>query len=388
MSDTATTLATIREDLEACIEARKCHRCGCFQDAVATFEKTELESALSDVLDRARATLTERRYDCLGCEVCWPADALNRADDIVDLPATAGCPTDLPERRTGWPPFAGTYEVVRFTAPVAVCTLHSIELAAEIAARSPRGLCIAGALQTENLGIERIVENTVANPHIRVLLLCGEDTPGKIGHFPGQSLLALAEFGVDEAGRIRNAKGRRPALENIDHALVERFRQQVTVLGHRGCDDVDELVGHIERVAESAPGPLEGPTPAVRTVRTLRAAAPGRLVLDRAGYVVVVPDRRKGVLVAEHYDNRGVLRCIVEGTEPSHIVATLLEEGLVTRPDHAAYLGRELTLARLALDEGRPYVQDRAPEPEAPEPRRGQGERPGSRCGCGPGCEE
>lgn len=383
MNQMEATLQGIREDLEASTAARKCHQCGCFHDAVETLEGTDLRPSLAEWFARAQTTFAERRYDCLGCKVCWPADALNKAEGITELPPSAGCPTDLPERRGGWPPFPGEYDALQFTAPIAVCTLHSNGLASEIASRAPSGLCIAGALQTENLGIERIVENTIANPHIRVLLVCGDDTAGKIGHFPGQTLLALSEHGVDARGRIVNAEGKRPILKNIDLELVDRFRRQVTVLDHRGCTDVDALVERIERAAASAPGPLQGAAPVARSVRTIHAEPPRRLVLDRAEYVVVVPDRPRGLLVAEHYENRGVLTCIVEGTEPSDVVTTLLEEGLVTRADHAAYLGRELTLARLALDEGRPYVQDRAPE-SAPEPKRVGGDVPGS--GCGPRC--
>lgn len=383
MSEAEVARGSIREDLEAATAARKCHQCGCFHDAVETLAATDLRHSLAALLANAREAFAERRYDCLGCKVCWPADVLNKAEEITDLPPSAGCPTDLPERRAGWPPFPGEYDVLQFTAPVAVCTLHSNGLASEIASRAPSGLCIAGALQTENLGIERIVENTVANPHIRVLLLCGDDTAGKIGHFPGQTLLALSEFGVDERGRIINSEGKRPILKNIDLGLVERFRRQVTVLDHRGCSDVGALVEVIEHAAASAPGPLPGAPPIARPIRTIHAGSPNRLVLDRAGYVVVVPDRQRGLLIAEHYDNHGVLSCIVEGAEPAHVVGTLLEEGLVTRADHAAYLGRELTLAQLALDEGAPYVQDRAPEP--PREPTGAGVQAAS-CGCGPRC--
>jgi hypothetical protein len=40
----------------------------------------------------------------------------------------------------------------------------------------------------------------------------------------------------------------------------------------------------------------------------------------------------------------------------------VIEKKLVTRLDHAAYLGRELARAEWALKAGDPYVQDAAPE--------------------------
>lgn len=39
-----------------------------------------------------------------------------------------------------------------------------------------------------------------------------------------------------------------------------------------------------------------------------------------------------------------------------------MDAGLLTRLDHAAYLGRELAGAETALAPGDPYIQDAAPE--------------------------
>ena len=41
---------------------------------------------------------------------------------------------------------------------------------------------------------------------------------------------------------------------------------------------------------------------------------------------------------------------------------TAIERGLLTRLDHAAYLGRELARAEHALSSGETYAQDAAPE--------------------------
>jgi tetrahydromethanopterin S-methyltransferase subunit A len=325
-------------------------------------EQTDLSSELAATLERARKTFKPREYDCLGCKVCWPADALNVASELVELPADAGCPTEEPSRREGWPPYPGEYQVLRFAAPVAVCTLHSRALVESVVEARPDGISVVGALQTENLGIERIIENVVSNPHIRVLLLCGEDTPGRIGHFPGQSLKALVDEGLDERGRIVGAKGKRPLLRNVSAELVERFREQVSVVDNCGEQRIDEIVRLAAEAASTAPGPMTGELPGERSVRVVPARSPSRLVLDPAGYVVVIPDTRRRLLVAEHYENTGVLRAVIEGTDAINVMATLLQEELVSRLDHAAYLGRELALAERSLHEGTPYVQDQAPE--------------------------
>jgi tetrahydromethanopterin S-methyltransferase subunit A len=90
---------------------------------------------------------------------------------------------------------------------VAVCILNSEALAARLAATGPAELAIVGPLHTENLGIERIIRNVLANPNIRFLLICGEDTRQAIGHLPGQSLVSLFAHGLEEDGRIRGDDG-------------------------------------------------------------------------------------------------------------------------------------------------------------------------------------
>ena len=45
------------------------------------------------------------------------------------------------------------------------------------------------------------------------LILCGMDTQRKVGHLPGQSLLALGKNGIGDRSRIVGAKGKRPVSE-------------------------------------------------------------------------------------------------------------------------------------------------------------------------------
>ena len=359
-------IGRIATELEAAASAKKCHACGCFQDSVIALQQTELASSLAGPLSEANSVFLDRRYDCLGCEVCWPANALNIAAEAVELPAGAGCPTEAPQPTDGWPPLPGDYQVIRFTAPVAVCTLHSKELVADVVRVAPRGLSIVGSLQTENLGIERIVENVVSNPNLRFLVLCGDDTPGAVGHFPGQSLMALASNGTDERGRIQGAKGKRPWAKNLDCAVLSHFREHVEVIDAVGIHDVSRIARHVEVCEGRDPGPAPRAPHVGRLVSVFRAERPGHLVLDPAGYLVVTPDRRRDLIAVEHYDNEGVLRTVVEGRGAEDLAATLLREKLVTRLDHAAYLGRELTRAEIALKEGKPYIQDRAPDRTPP----------------------
>jgi dihydropteroate synthase len=48
----------------------------------------------------------------------------------------------------------------------------------------------------------------------------------------------------------------------------------------------------------------------------------------------------------------------IAGEKAAEVLNTLIDLGLVSRLDHAGYLGRELQKAELALALGRSYVQD------------------------------
>ena len=77
----------------------------------------------------------------------------------------------------GWPPLPGSYTVIRFHAAVAVCTLNSEHLVAALANDPPEGLAIVGTLNTENLGIERVIKNVLSNPNIRGSVVPRESGP-------------------------------------------------------------------------------------------------------------------------------------------------------------------------------------------------------------------
>ena len=359
-------LDVVRQELGSAMAATKCHRCGCYQDTVqALASSSVLPAILASQLAEARALFEPKRYDCLGCEVCWPALVINAAAELDPALAEAShCATEAPEERAGWPPLPGDYQVLRFQAPVAVCTLNSDDLILRLAAARPPGLSIVGSLHTENLGIEHLIRNLLPNPHVRFLVVCGEDTRKAIGHLPGQSLVSLMREGLEESGRIRGAQGKRPILKNVGREQVEAFRRRLQVIDLIGTTDLDALTSSIAEAAANDPGPAEAITTEAPVVPVLHAVEPQRLVSDLAGYVVIYPDWRRHLLVLEHYANNGVLTRVIEGGTPTALYSTVIAEGLISRLDHAAYLGRELARAQHALVTGEDYVQDRAPGEE------------------------
>ena len=91
-----------------------------------------------------------------------------------------------------------------------------------------------------------------------------------------------------------------------------------------------------------------------------------RLEFDRNGFFIIIVDRDKCKIVVEHYQNvergkvlgTGRLDKIIEGTNAEEICHTIINQGFVSRLEHAAYLGRELQKAETALKNKLPYGQD------------------------------
>ena len=174
--------------------------------------------------------------------------------------------------RADWPVVAGAYAIGDPAAPVAVCTLTSNELIGP-AARLP-GVAIAGRVYTANLGIEKIVENVIANPGIRFLLLCGRDSP--LFH-PGETLRALGANGVSADHRVIGASGYLPVLGNVSLAQIERFRQQIEIVDCTGEVDLTKLASQTRALLARAPRPMLGDRPEAVS------AEPERFQLIRPG---------------------------------------------------------------------------------------------------------
>ena len=117
-----------------------------------------------------------------------------------------------------WPVLSGKYEVGNKNSNFAITTISS-------KLNFPKDMfAICGEMRTENLGVERVIINTISNCNIRYIIACGKESKG---HFAGQSLIAIHENGVDENGRIIGSKGAIPFIENIPKDAIERFRKQI-----------------------------------------------------------------------------------------------------------------------------------------------------------------
>ncbi len=139
----------------------------------------------------------------------------------------------------GYPPEAGRYVRGNDYSPVAVCVILDTfdfaipqDLNELVVSGADAGAAISGMLQTENIGLEKIICNIVANPNIRYIVLCGRESTG---HLPGEALLALMQNGVDDAMRIIGSKALTPHLSNIPVELIERFSKQMVTIVNLLC---------------------------------------------------------------------------------------------------------------------------------------------------------
>jgi len=133
-----------------------------------------------------------------------------------------------------YPPEKGRYFRGNDYSPVAVCVILDTfdftiptELNDLVMSGIDSGAAISGMLQTENIGMEKMICNIVANPNIRYIVLCEREAAG---HLPGESLLALKQSGIDEKQNIIGSKAPTPYLSNIPLALIDRFNIQIDTI--------------------------------------------------------------------------------------------------------------------------------------------------------------
>jgi len=373
------------ERYQEAMAAEKCRACGCFHNLVRALEKAfpagQGPKKFRKLTEAAKQCLMPPCYDCLGCEVCLPPlviNALGRAlgEAVPDLEV---CPSGPGVERRGWPPLPGAYQVLRYQAPVAVCTLTDEALAMAVVQKAGPEIAVVGTVHTENLGIERLIQNVLANPHLRFVIVCGSDSRQAVGHYPGQSLVALAGQGIDGRQRIVGARGRLPLLKNLSPEAVSHFRGVVEVIDIIGETDALKVLNEAECCAARNPGPAK-PFAVSHIVTPVPGYVPVRMVSDPAGYFVIYVDRVRGMLSLEHYLNDGLLDTVIEGSSAAELYTPAIDRGLISRLDHAAYLGRELARAEESLRSGEPFVQDAAPELASPLPLAG--------FACEPACGE
>jgi len=265
-------------------------------------------------------------------------------------------------KKKSWPYVPGTYFVHDADAPVAVTTLGSVKFAEELAEEELHGTCIIGKVETENVGIEKIIRNIISNPAIRFLLMVGKEPPK---HLTGETFLQLFDNGIDpQSRRIIGSPGMRPVLPTVTDDELQRFTDQVQLINMIGCTDVAEIKAAIHDLRSRNPGFYEGePVDVAAEMEEVPVVYevyhdPQKIKLDKSGYFVV--NIEDDEILCEHFDYKDRLIRHIRGKTARDMYLTMIDNGWVSRVDHGCYVGKELTKAELSIKHGFEYLQDGA----------------------------
>jgi tetrahydromethanopterin S-methyltransferase subunit A len=187
---------------------------------------------------------------------------------------------------SGWPLVKGDYHSGDANSPVAVVTMGSH--------LDEQGVCDAGAAlcgscKTENLGLEKVIANVIANPNIRFILFCGTEVKG---HLSGQTLAALHKGGVKD-GRVVGAEGAIPFIENLNDAAIKRFQDQTEIVNIMESEDLGAIKAKINELKARDPGAFAGEAFIVEVKETGGAEETGGEVRPLSGEMALITARMK-----------------------------------------------------------------------------------------------
>lgn len=164
-----------------------------------------------------------------------------------------------------------------------------------------------------------------------------------LGAEVGANLLFIPEYSTKAFGSVRDT-----ATASRMMFLAKRREAPPKDLG------VDLLVFKEKRRREEPYDPsLEA------EAKVLDGVGEGEFRPDEAGWFKIQVDRDEGLIAAIHYPQGAAEPdMVVKGSDCRSVYQTIIRHGLIGKLDHAAYLGKELEKAELALRLGRSYVQD------------------------------
>ncbi|MBZ9572207.1 tetrahydromethanopterin S-methyltransferase subunit A [Patescibacteria group bacterium] len=253
-----------------------------------------------------------------------------------------------------WPPVGGRYKNGNKKSPVAVCTnatVEGIELDME-------KIAICGKCVTENIGIEKIIQNIISNPNIRFLILCGKVSKG---HFVDQAIISLKKNGIDKEKRIIGAKGNTPFLKGIDEGQIERFRQQIEIIDLSGEENPKKIMRVVENCLRKNPGIFTGKAMKIEEIEEIEAKTFPKWIPDPKGFFVISINPHRNKIIVEYFQNNKLTKKII-GNSAEEISKTIAKLNLIgdfeQTLEHSMYLARELQKAEFALKNRLDYEQD------------------------------
>ncbi len=177
--------------------------------------------------------------------------------------------------------------------------------------------------------------------------LIDADSPGVIAALSalareaGSNMLHIPEYSVKAGGSVRDAlrashmmflsERRGSVLKDLGMDLLQLKEKRWTEHTYSLDTDIEILQG----VGETTYRP------------------------DKTGWFNVHVDRDENKIVAVFYPTGSKEpSAVIKGDDARVVYQTIIREKLITKLDHAAYLGKELEKAAMALKLGRSYVQD------------------------------
>ena len=187
---------------------------------------------------------------------------------------------------SGWPLVKGDFHSGDANSPVAVVTMGSH--------LDEQGICDAGAAlcgscKTENLGLEKVIANVIANPNIRFMLFCGTEVKG---HLSGQTFGALHKGGIKD-GRVVGAEGAIPFIENLNDAAIKRFQEQTEIVNIMETEDIGTIKAKINELKARDPGAFAADAIVVEVKEAGGAEETGGEVRPLSGEMALITARMK-----------------------------------------------------------------------------------------------
>jgi dihydropteroate synthase-like protein len=194
------------------------------------------------------------------------------------------------------------------------------------------------------------------NPEIPLLFGVGNavelidaDSPGvhasliALAREVGASVLHVPEYSVKAKGSVSEAV--------MASRMIYIAEKRETVLKDLG---LDLLILKEKRWKEEEYVPLdEG------KLRVITGVSDAVYRSDKVGWFKIKIDRKEKKIVAIHYTiGNKEPKTIIKGDNAKTIYKIIIKEKLISEQDHAAYLGKELEKAAIALRLGRSYIQD------------------------------
>lgn len=261
----------------------------------------------------------------------------------------------MEEELKNWPLIEGRYILGNKKSPVAVCTnatVRGIDL-------DMKKIAICGSCVTENIGVEKIIQNVVSNPYIRFLILCGKVSKG---HFVDQAFISLKNNGLDKDKRIIGAKGNMPYLKGLDKDLIERFRQQITIINLTGELDSGKIMEKVEESLKRNPGIFKGEKVEIENIEEIEAKSCPDWMPDPKGFFIISINKTINKILVEYYQDNKLKNKII-GDSAEDICKTISNLDLIGNftqtKEHSMYLARELQKAEIALKNNLDFEQEK-----------------------------